>query len=88
MAQASKATELVEKVVFENKEVITLKLSREEAQVLGVICAKIYGDGRTTARGYVDEISKALADVKCGYSQNNPYFENSTGSISFEDVKK
>lgn len=90
MAKATKATERVEKVVFEDKEVITLKLSREEALALSAITSKISGCPETTPRAYFDNIRNALEELGIfyGYRGHNPYYDGAKGFISFDNVKK
>lgn len=86
MAKANRIP-AVTKVV--TPEVVTLTLSRDEADVLTVIMARIGGMPTTSVRGYADNIQRALEDVGFRWEDqlDDPRFKthDEMGTIVFED---
>lgn len=63
MAKAARKTEKVERVITEDKEVIVIELSVEEARTLARVLARIGGDCKVSRRIHTESISATLANV-------------------------
>jgi len=84
MAQARKATKVVEQVVTTEEEVVVLELTLAEAAALKCVSQKIGGCPDTSIRKYTDSIDSALYDIGI-CSQNGGLCDGRGDSIYFKD---
>lgn len=79
MAEANKTTKVM------REDVVTLKLSKDEAEALTAVLAKIGGDRHETPRRHTEAVSQALtkAGVRPFHTGVDHPFNNLSGGLSF-----
>jgi len=84
MAEATKDTKVI------REEVVTLKLSKDEAEALTAVLAKIGGDSHETPRKHTQAVSAALteAGVRPFHTGADHPFNKLSGGLSFSRSAK
>ena len=70
MASANIHTKQVEKTVIVQEEIVTLELSREEAQLLTDVLSRIGGCPRNSRRKFATEIERVLRENGVEYQSS------------------
>jgi len=91
MAEAEKTVKTIARTVYENKDVVILELTEEEAIFLKACMTKIGGDPKGL-RGVADSISDALQPIvgdryfnKDSWFRNEYYRDGKRCGYSFDD---